>query len=171
MSTLLRALLIWSMVLALPLQGVAAAAMQHVYPNGVAMLPSEVVVVQPIDRHAHTGTGVQDPCPGHASVHAGPAGALAVDIPNLPNLPNLPGGPDDGDSHAFSALAPSSDTPVNACTACSACAACCAAVGIAPRPVSVSIPSTDAPGLALPVRAFESFVPSGLERPPRLLLA
>lgn len=116
-----RSLLVWLMALALPMQGLAAAASLHCPP-------------------AHDRLHVQD------------AQALtsAADVAHM-------------DAHHGAAT---HDHGGNDHT-CSACAACCPAIGLPGR--AVDLPSAPIGGFAADAAqpASTSFVPAGLERPPR----
>jgi hypothetical protein len=54
---------------------------------------------------------------------------------------------------------------------CSACAACCPAVGMPPSVSPIPTLPGEAQTLQLPFIEVDSFVPGGLDRPPRTLLA
>ena len=54
---------------------------------------------------------------------------------------------------------------------CSACAACCPAVGIPPSLSIVPTPTAETQAPPLPFIDVDSFVPGGLDRPPRTRLA
>lgn len=54
---------------------------------------------------------------------------------------------------------------------CSACAACCAAVGMPPSMSPIPTPPADTQALQLTSIEVDAFVPGGLDRPPRTLLA
>jgi hypothetical protein len=117
-----RLLLIWLMVLALPVQGLAAAGLMHCAP-----------IHERVDGQGHHGDAA------HAHVdHAA------------------------HDGHAADAI----DHAAHGHT-CSACAACCPAIGLPAH--GVDLPSAPVGGFAAGAAqsAGPSFVPAGLERPPR----
>jgi hypothetical protein len=144
MRLLLRALLVWLMVLAVPVQGLAGTAMQH-----CAMAP------QP---GTHRSTAEVAP-PDHTPAQSAADGAH---------------GHDHGQSHGHAAdsSAAVDAEPVSAAAAqgdhqCSACAACCSALGLPTWAAPLSAPTTASAAALLPRVAVDSFVPAGLDRPPR----
>jgi hypothetical protein len=158
MGSAWRSLLTWLLVLAMPLQGLAAIGVQHCAPtHRHADQPAMAVqaVVQDADRHAHRHMhqSVHQPAHQPARGHAGPAAEpTAVDPSALP-----------GAAHALNAGHASSSVDAK----CSACAACCVALGLPDR--VPDLPAlADRPGLApSAMAALTSFVPGGLDRPPR----
>lgn len=137
----LRSLLIWLMVLALPIQAVAAAGMQHC---GAAHRLMQV---------ASTGAGAPDV---HDPVHEAT--------------------PHEHDFDAGMSADDSSDQGVNTSAlgddfTCSACANCCSAVALPASLVRLPAPSIEDHAAALPAPEVVSFMPGGIERPPRTFLA
>lgn len=78
---------------------------------------------------------------------------------------------DDGPAHdAHHAHHAHADAP-DAGHACSACAACCVSLGLPAPALRLPAPPPEAGISSLPMTRLYSFVPSGLERPPRTLRA
>jgi hypothetical protein len=156
MWSTIRAMLFWLIVLAMPVQGFAAAGMLHcAVGHGTAAGVAA-------SNAGHTGARSADPdadAGGHAQQDAG-AGAHARHLGAAPN-----GQMHDALTHASGSQA---DGPVSSAHGCSACAACCAVLAL---PGSIRLTVEPAghlfgpPGLA---DAAPSFVPPGLERPPRV---
>jgi hypothetical protein len=140
-------MLVWLTVLALPLQGLAAAAMLHC-ASGAATTHEVMHQQSPHGPSAHRHDG--SPAPADA-----PTTPLAT--------------PDD--LHGTTPAAVGAGEPVaGGAHTCSACAACCAAMALpalawdlpAPMLASVPLPASGA--------GSASFIASGLERPPRAAL-
>jgi hypothetical protein len=139
MNRPLKTFLLWLLIAALPLQGVAA-----------------VVKASCGQRH-HTAMMAADAA-GHESSHAHEEGeghhghgAMAASDHELPNT-----GKD----------SPSGSTLPH--PACSACAACCVGA-VAPPASAPLTPASDEVGKAIPapILSFTGFIPPGLERPPK----
>ena len=144
MRLLVRVLLVWLMVLALPVQGFAAAAMQHCAP-----MQQRQAVAGAVNEHAHhesiavevPGSAADADAHGHDHAHQPAAGDIAA-----------------GD-------------PTTADHQCSVCAACCLALALPASAVKLPSVLIDAPFSRTASPALPSFVPPGLERPPRTHLA
>lgn len=140
-----RSLLIWLMVLAVPVQAIAASGMQHCGPAHQSMQAGLTASSanehdQAQDgaphEHAQAVTDSDDQQTGDEVSDATlKAGAL-------------------GDDYT-----------------CSACANCCSAVGLPSAVVRTPEPPIAARASALSASALLSFVPGGLDRPPRAILA
>jgi Flp pilus assembly protein TadB len=148
MRSLLRSWLVWLMVLALPLQGLAGTALQHcaTAPRQVAhdlvsqAMHSEHLQMQEQPhqhQHQHAAAG-----PGHDH---GPAA--------------------DRSSAAHADLASAHAAGGN--HHCSACAACCSVMGMPTWATPLAAPTIVLTAAALPRVVVDSFVPAGLDRPPR----
>lgn len=142
----LRSLLIWLMVLALPIQAVAAAGMQHCGAAHRLMQVASMGAVAP---------DVHDPV-HEATPHEHADFGTSLDA-----------GMSAGDS---------SDQGVNTSAlgddfTCSACANCCSAVALPASLVRLPAPSIEDHAAALPAPEVVSFMPGGIERPPRTFLA
>lgn len=140
----LRSLLIWLMALALPIQAVAAAGMQHC---GAVHRLMQVGSAAAVAAGGHDAAHAATPHP-HADADTG----LAV----------TPGDPSNDGSNA-SALDDGSR--------CSACANCCSALALPASPVRLPAPAIEARAAALPASDVVSFMPGGIDRPPRTVLA
>jgi hypothetical protein len=144
---ILRTLLLWLMMLALPTQGMAAATLLYCGPvhaggaTSTPVRPSEVAAAHAEHGHAHMHASRQA---GH--VHSDHAQAELADA----------------SAHS---MTPAVDT------ACSVCAACCSATAIMAKPLFMP---AQAEPLA-PVRAGTAlavdFFTDGPRRPPRTFLA
>lgn len=142
MRSMWRVLLTWLLVLAMPVQGSAAVGMQHCGPTHERMHPGVMAVSAP---HGH---GQER----HNVAVATDAAPAAADTAAMGEL----------DHAAASASSVSTEDAT-----CSACAACCLALGLpAAGPLLAAVAA--GPSLAqLPRPVLPSFVPGGLERPPR----
>ncbi|MCR5869156.1 hypothetical protein [Aquincola sp. J276] len=149
---LLRVIMLWWMVLALPMQGLAATAMLHcgAATSGAMAHAGSHQAHQDVqhdglhsgmDHQAHENHGY----PAAATPDAG--GATDGLTPDEP-----PPGPAAGPLYGH---------------ACSACAACCVAMGLpAAMPVLASAPAATT-AVATLVAPAPSFLTAGPERPPR----
>lgn len=145
MPALVRSLLIWLMVLAVPSQGLAASVLQHCAPVRTPV-HSVATVALTMDGHDHVHA-VE--LPGHDLVQqAQGSEGMTTDGANL----------DHGKTTAGAGK-------------CSACAACCPAVGMPPSVSPIPTLPAETQALQLPFIEVDSFVPGGLDRPPRTLLA
>jgi len=141
MPAILRSLLIWLMVLAIPNQGLAASFMQHCAPAGS---PASTVAVAAPSAQGHDRA--------RAAQHAGHDAAHAAH----------------GSEHAGAGGAnPAHGNSAEAAGTCSVCAACCHAIGMPPSPSAIAQAPDAAQVLQPAVMDVESFVPGGLDRPPR----
>jgi hypothetical protein len=146
MASFFRTVLIWLAVIAIPTQGIAAAAMLHCGPGHASQSTAAF-------QHGHADHAVVSA--GEGDPHAGHHGMAAAAKPAADGPASLPGGD----------LA---DTVQKGLFKCSACAAsCCIAIGL--LPVIATVPAVDAESTlelvpAVPVRAF---LTDGPERPPR----
>jgi hypothetical protein len=133
-------------ILALPMQAVAAAGMQHC---GAA---HHLMQVGALAAAASYGL---DPAPqATPRLHADADTGLVAD----------PSG-DDSSGASLSA------SPLNDDFTCSACANCCSAVALPSSVVRFRAPAVEARAAALPASGRGSFVPDGIDRPPRTFLA
>lgn len=150
MRCVVRALLVWVMVIALPVQGVAASAMLFCGPGHGR------TVQGPASHHA-AGHGHDMAATDHGA-HTHSVHAVAHSAGSEPSVAN----PSDGADGLF---------PHHGKFSCSSCAACCSALAL---PASFSLPET--PGPAHPLRTsleapVASHQPDRLDRPPRTVLA
>jgi hypothetical protein len=145
MPLLVRSLLIWLMVLALPGHGLAASVMQH---------------CAPADPPVHSAATVAWSMHGHGHAHA--LGLQEHDLAQAAH--GSEGLTTDGTNLAQGKSAEGAGQ-------CNACAACCPAIGMPPSVSPIPTPPTETRTLPLPFMEVESFVPGGLDRPPRTPLA
>lgn len=142
----LRTALMWLLLLALPLQGFAAATMLNCGPNHHRLLVA--ATAEPNGGHGHSAVGQHQHVTGVADDHhQSVSDGGANDLPPAHHLDKL--------------------TKVK----CSACAACC--MGAALPTAALAIASVPP---AMTTASFVStphvdFLSDGLDRPPRLLLA
>lgn len=141
-----RSLLIWLLVLATPIQAIAAAGMQHCGPVHQLMQVGTTVAAS-IDEQEMS----HDASPHEHAEAATESGAETN-----------PGG--------------ASDATVNAAAfaddyTCSACANCCSAVGLPSAVVRIPAQPIGVHVSLLPASEVVSFVPGGIDRPPRTVLA
>lgn len=193
MTGLLRALrryFLWLLVLALPLQGLAAARQLHcglpgllglqasVHAAGAGHALPEGVVAGPADGGPVAVDASAAPLPCHGSAGAPHGGAQGQGAASL--LDGPVGVAADGASHAAapdpSGVQVGGEGPVHAqdhhrCSACAACAA--GVVGQALPSGSLPMPAPDLARESVAARpvGFVSHVPRGIERPPRQILA
>jgi hypothetical protein len=148
MRWIARVLLVWLVVLALPVQGLAAATLMHCMP-------------------AHDGHHAE-----HAD-HAAASGTASASASASVLSPGAAEGEAHVHAHDHPAQAADAEAgaPPGGEHACSVCAACC---------LALALPATVARLPALPIDptfwpeaapALPSFVPAGLDRPPRSLRA
>jgi hypothetical protein len=145
MVRILKTFLLWLLIAALPIQGMASVIKASCGPRH-HNLPSTAAVVE----HAHNANAASYQ---HAAFDADAFMTVAIEVT---------GGPE-------SALG--SEQPMTA-SYCSACAACC--TGAVAPPASLSIASTFITAEAAvlpPATSFTGFIPAGLERPPKHLSA
>ncbi|MCW5664090.1 MAG: hypothetical protein KIT35_09665 [Piscinibacter sp.] len=155
MSRVVRAFLVWVMVFAMPVQGMAASMMRFCGPG-----------------HVHMGQGAEldaaaPPAwvgePGHEHAAAGHAmhAHTAAHDDDEASRPSAEAGMDGAEG----LLAPHGKF------SCSACAACCTALAL---PASFSLPEAAGPALPRQAAASAPVVshhPDGPDRPPRAVLA
>lgn len=146
------------MVLAMPVQGLAASLMLFCGPG-----------------HSHTAMFQAAHAPGHASVAPCVAHGQAHDPVPQGHVHAVPGGEPDArevappDGHDGAPHGASSPQP--GAHSCSACAACCAMQAL---PACRALPGAVPPAHPTPTfsaAAVSSLPPDGLERPPRASLA
>lgn len=157
MNRVVRAVLVWLMVIAMPVQGMAASTMLSCGPGHGRMMAGLA-----FDAQAARSSEAGEPMDGHVHAH--------VDAHHAPHDHATQG--DAAASHA-AADADGADSllPHHGSFGCSACAACCSVLAL---PTGYSLP--EAPGPMHPVRMplvepVASHQPDGLDRPPRTVLA
>lgn len=146
MRSSLRSLLIWLIALALPVQAVAAAGMQHCGAvHRLMQLGSAAAVAADSHAPADEATPHQ-----HANANAGLDNEVSA------------GDPSDGGWNS---------TSLGDDSTCSACANCCCAVALPASPVRLPAPSLEAHAAAMAAQDVVSFMSGGIERPPRTSFA
>ena len=145
---LIRALLIWLLVLAVPAQGAAAATMAFCGPNYHGASASSQVLPAASAQHAHHG-GAQ----GTAHQH--------------PDLAALA----DGHSSFVTQSAASTDAGDAVQQKCSACASCCSVGAILSSVLAVSAPVFTPTVFSAVVPSVDTLAADGPDRPPRIVLA
>ncbi len=167
MPKTLRNALIWMVMLAIPVQGIAAATMLTCGPSHQRMINGAVTAAS----HDH-GTALHD---GHAHQHAQHAQGHGQDHQHDMHAADArddtAATPAAGDSAQAQIVPVVSDFDQSAKLTCSACASCCSAAAL----VSSAAPApAPAAGIALlipaPVSTI-SFITDGPSRPPRTHLA
>jgi hypothetical protein len=143
-----RVLLIWLTVLAMPIQGLAAAGGVHCLSANAPA--SRQVVIEPLqvdqESHSHHSHGPSADSSADAAEHA-EADAQQVHPTSFAVKASTPG-------HT-----------------CSACAACCAGAVMPSAAIVVPSPDLSSEPAATVAAEPTSFVVSGPERPPRQVLA
>lgn len=145
MNRVFKTFLLWLLIAAMPIQGVASVIKASCGPNHHAISPAVMSVAT--DHHHADGQGAHD--------HGYHGASMAQ-----PDVQKVDSGSDQV----------SDVQPFHKTSYCSACAACC--FGATAPPASVSLTpvfSTIHTVVLPPVVSFTGFIPAGLERPPRLL--
>ncbi|MFP5397700.1 MAG: hypothetical protein ACLGIT_05180 [Gammaproteobacteria bacterium] len=162
MSRVVRALLVWVMVIAMPVQGMAASVMLFCGPSHERMTQARVVDASASRADAAGDAGHDHAATGHAAHrHAAPDHAAPFVMANAA----ADTGAETAAEGAAGLVAP------HGTISCSACAACCSALAL---PATFSLADATSP-----VRSFRappsvpvaSHPPDRLDRPPRALLA
>jgi hypothetical protein len=143
-----KTLLLWLLLLALPVQGFAAAMMTscHANPRSGSMTMAAV--------HLHDSQTMHDGYHDHHQGHHHHS-STAADSHNSHNSHSTHDTPHPHDKHDASA-------------SCSACAACC--IGAAPLPANLNwafLHNNSEQVFASPSPFMTGFIPAGIERPPR----
>lgn len=155
MQRVFRAFLVWVMVIAMPVQGMAASVMFFCGPSHERMMQGQMADA-PVSPSSHAANPGREPAATGHGVHeqAVPAHPVA-DEPAT-----------DADGNDATGL-----FPHHGKFSCSACAACCSALGL---PASFVLPTPSIPEHVAPMPTVEpvaSHQPDGLDRPPRTVLA
>ena len=148
MGLLIRALLIWLLVLAVPAQGAAAATMAFCGPN----------------HHGGGGAAqMQATAPTH---HAHPDGAVASEHQHFQATAAA-----DEDSSASEDSVASAKGSHASKHKCSACASCCSVGAILSSVLAVPAPVFAPTVFSALVPSVDTFAADGPDRPPRMVLA
>lgn len=155
----LRRLLVWIMVLAMPVKGMAAMAMLACGPAHVAP-PAAAAPQAHHAGHAHQAAPAVQAGHAHAPLHSTLPAAHHADHAVADPTPPADAGHD-----------PAGDLSASVKHKCSACAACSAGAALPSQPPAL-LAAEPAPAqfAAAAVSAFR-FVTDGPDRPPRPLLA
>lgn len=148
MTRVFKTFVLWLLIAAMPIQGLASVIKASCGPQHHNVTPT--LVAMAMDHHHVAAQGTP-----HDHAHPAENHVLA-----------------DAEAAEPSANLASDMQPVHKTSYCSACAACC--IGATAPPPSVSLTpvfSTATTVVFPPVVSFTGFIPSGLERPPRLLSA
>ena len=148
MGLLIRTLLVWLLVLAVPAQGAAAVTMAFCGPNhhgGSAAASAQQAGPAELLNHHSDGQST----PGH---HEMAAQADESDSASASPATSSPG------SHAVKQK-------------CSACASCCSLGAILSPPLAVPAPAVTPTVFSVVVPTVSAFAADGPDRPPRIVLA
>lgn len=155
MNRVFRAFLVWVMVIAMPVQGMAASVMLFCGPSHERMM-------QGLMADAPALASSQTTAPGH-DLMAADHGAHEHAVPAHSVADEPAAGADANDVTGL--------LPHHGKFSCSACAACCSALAL---PASFVLPVPSSPEYLAPMSPVEpvaSHQPDGLDRPPRTVLA
>ncbi|ABM94593.1 hypothetical protein [Methylibium petroleiphilum] len=147
MDVLIRALLIWLLVLAVPAQGAAAATMAFCGPNHHGGGPAAQMRTAAPSNHSHHDGAI-------AAEHEHPQAEAQAQA--------------DKGSSASAASAKVSDASKHKC---SACASCCSAGAILSSVLAVPAPVFTPTVFSTVVPGVDTFAADGPDRPPRIVLA
>jgi hypothetical protein len=152
MWAMLRAAMIWMVVLAIPTQGIAAATLLHCGPGHDRQAPSAASAFEQTEHAHHAGhAGMQE----HHHPLADTAGHSAD-----ASAPQAPDG-----------ASPDTVQAERAKYKCSMCAQCCIGAALLYKAPALALTQgTDPAPTAVPAAA-QGFVTEAPERPPRYLLA
>lgn len=145
---MIRTLLIWLLILAVPAQAAAAATMAFCGPNHDGRGQSTAYRQDAPARHAHHGSAAQEPH-GHDGLAAQP---------------------DEDASASASAAAPAKFVQADK-HKCSACASCCSAAAIVTTVLTVPAPAVSLTVFIAVASTVDAFAAGGPDRPPRIFLA
>lgn len=155
MHRVVRAFLVWVMVIAMPVQGMAASVMLFCGPSHERMMQGLMADGPGVGSSRVAEAGHADSAADHGlHAHAAPA---------HPGADNAGAG---SDADGLTSLSPHSGK-----FTCSACAACCSALAL---PAGFVLPPPSSPEHLVPMSPVEpvaSHQPDGLDRPPRTVLA
>ena len=148
MGLLLRTLLIWLLVLAVPAQGAAAATMAFCGPNHHAV--GTTTAAQPVApaEHPHPGSDAESAHGHHAMAAQG----------------------DEGGSASAAAAAPTKFVQADQ-QGCSACASCCSVSAILSPLLTVPAPTVTATVFGAVSPDVDAVAVDAPDRPPRPVLA
>jgi hypothetical protein len=155
MSRIVRAFLVWVMVIAMPVQGMAASTMLFCGPSHERMMQGLVLYASPVSSIQAHGLGHKSVGTEHG-VHEQAVSGDSIASESAPMI--------DADG-------PNRLAPDHVEFSCSACAVCCSVLAL---PASFEIPDAMRPAHAVretSAAPVTSHQPNGLDRPPRFVLA
>lgn len=155
MNRVVRAFLVWAMVITMPVQGMAASVMLFCGPSHERMM-QELMVDGPTVGSSQVAEAWHEDSAADHGLHERAAPVRA-------GADNSGAGSDADDLTSL--------FPHNGKFTCSACAACCSALAL---PASFVLPEPSNPEHLVPMSPVEpvaSHQPDGLDRPPRTVLA
>jgi hypothetical protein len=155
MNRVVRAFLVWVMVIAMPVQGMAASAMLFCGPSHERMMQG-LVLNASASASGHAGDATHETAAMDHGDHGHAGSGAPVDSEATVAA--------DGDGMG-------SLSPHHGKFSCSACAACCIALAL---PASFELPEAVRAAHAMrssPMAPVASHQPDGLDRPPRAVLA
>lgn len=145
MNRVFKTFLLWLMMAALPIQGMAAVIKASCGPRHHDM-PSAMMSV--VEHHHESATK-----------------------PHQHDLADMSAAADD-ESATNVADVPQNSKSVHKTSYCSACAACCVGAVAPPSILSLASPLTKGETVAIPpLVSFTGFIPASLERPPKRISA
>lgn len=147
MGLFIRTLFIWLLVLAVPVQGAAAATMAFCGPNHHGGGASAQTQTAALAAHAHPG--------GAAADHQHPQAVAVADEDSAASV----------DSAASAMFSDASKHK------CSACASCCSVGAILSSVLAVPAPVFTPTVFSAVVPSVDTFAADGPDRPPRIVLA
>jgi hypothetical protein len=151
MGLLIRTLLSWLLVLAVPAQGAAAATMAFCGPDHHGGAPA---------IHSHEGTAAAPAPHHHGEAASGHAGTGKHTMPAQAH--------DDGSASGPAATA--TQLPDVDQQKCSACASCCSVGAIVSTVVTIAVPAGSPTVFDAVVPTVDPFAVGGPDRPPRIVL-
>jgi hypothetical protein len=168
-----RVLLVWLTVLAIPVQGVAAARMTHCLVSPAPVHQHGAHDALEGHGHPHEQQGHHDHAAVSGSAHAGahghPVPAAAITAENAVVDVAEPGRVEA--MQATPAASPQNSEVAGIDQTCSVCAACCAATALPTHVAELPMPDLVSTPMGLVDVTSISFIASGPERPPRAHLA
>ena len=147
MGLLIRTLLIWLLVLAVPAQGAAAATMAFCGPNHHGAGATTHATSAPHAEHAQHGSDAGSAAHQHKAA------------------------PDEADDSASASSVEPAKLVHGDKQKCSACASCCSFGAILSTVLAVPAPAVTPTVFSTVVPTVDAFAADGPERPPRIVLA
>lgn len=161
MTRVVRTLIVWVMVVAMPIQTFAAPTMRFCGPSHERMMHRLGPEAPPQASH-HAFHGGHPAAAGDHGRHPHAGPAYAAD----PGDSGTPQAEPDHDTDGRPGLVPQHDD-----FSCSACASCCSVLALPPHLAGLAAAGPVHPAGRAPVTPIASHPPDGPERPPRSILA